>query len=804
MTQLPAFEQLPAVQGVVSQKKALRAAGLVLVAGLLLTGLLGWNVWRNARTALEQQFALAANERIDRVRERLTLQRSELESIQRFFENSNDVSREEFERFVSPLLGDTLGYAWLPRVEQHGREAFEERAHAGGMLDYLIHELDSLGRPVPAKVRERYFPVLYGASEYLQELPLGLDLNSTEPGRELTQQVLIERQLVASIPVILPGAPPADAAGVLLAAPFYPRPALLGPTAETRAGLQGILLAAISYRLLIEQGMDADSLAQLALTLRDSVDQRADVPLYRSAVLPVQAAELVAERHLDFAGRDYLIRIEPSADFLKRNQGDPQFWVVLGGTLTSLLLAGYVLTLLSQRQRALQLVAERTAELRANQLELQENQARLHFAMDSAGHGVWDWNVDLGKVFYSHAWKAMLGFRDGEIGTTTDECLRRIHPDDQTARCEALQRHLRGEAPLYQSEHRLRCKNGRWLWVLDRGQVMERAADGAPRRMIGTQTDISSRKAAELELGEVNNRLHGLLDAATQVAIVSTDLRGFVRSFNVGAERMFGYSAREVLGRPVPENVFVKDEIRRRAHDLSQALGREIRGFEVVGALVGEGHEEHEWTCLRRDGRQLKVNLIITGVRDSSGGLIGYLGIATDVTLRKEAELELRRLSVTDALTGVHNRRYFREQLELGMARCSRSGEPLSLVMFDIDHFKDINDRFGHEAGDTVLVTLCQRVAQRLRKVDVFCRLGGEELVVLCPGSSLEQAARLAEALCEALRSHPIEGFGVVTASFGIAGWVAGESADDLMRKVDRAVYRAKRLGRDRVERDEG
>jgi diguanylate cyclase (GGDEF)-like protein/PAS domain S-box-containing protein len=802
MTQLPAYEQLPAAQGVVSRKKALRAAGLVLVVGLLLTALLGWNVWRNARTALEQQFALAANERIDRVRERLSVQQSELESIQRFFENSRQVSREEFEHFVSPLLGDTLGYAWLPRVEGRNRQAFEDRAHAAGMLDYMIFELDLQGRPIPAQVRDGYFPVLYGASEYLQEMPLGLDLNSTLPGRDLTQRVVKERAVAASMPVILPGAPPADSTGVLLAAPFYRSGVVPSPTAETRVGLQGILLAAISYRLLIEQGPEG-TIEQLALTLRDANDQRPDVPLYRSPVAADRTAGLVSERHLAFAGRDYLARVEPSSDFLRRNQGHPQLWVVFGGGLTSVLLAGYVLTLLGQRQRALQLVGERTAELRANQLELQENQARLHFAMDSAGHGVWDWSLDTGNVFYSHAWKAMLGYRDGEVGSTTEECLNRVHPHDQESRCAALRAHLRGESSQYQSEHRLRCKSGHWLWVLDRGQVVERGSDGAPRRMIGTQTDISSRKAAELELGEVNSRLHGLLDAATQVAIVSTDLRGFVRSFNVGAERMFGYSSQEVIGRPVPENVFVKDEIRRRAHDLSSLLGREIRGFEVVGALVGEGHEEHEWTCVRRDGRQLKINLIITGVRDAAGSMTGYLGIATDITRRKEAELELRRLSVTDALTGIHNRRYFREQLDLAMARCSRSGEPLSLVMFDIDHFKDINDRYGHEAGDIVLVTLCQRMAQRLRKVDVFCRLGGEELVVLCPGSTTDQAWQLAEALWQALRGQPMDGIGVVTASFGVASWCVGESADDLMRKVDRAVYRAKRLGRDRLERVE-
>ncbi|MNC49200.1 Response regulator PleD [compost metagenome] len=120
--------------------------------------------------------------------------------------------------------------------------------------------------------------------------------------------------------------------------------------------------------------------------------------------------------------------------------------------------------------------------------------------------------------------------------------------------------------------------------------------------------------------------------------------------------------------------------------------------------------------------------------------------------------------------------------------------------MLDIDHFKCINDQHGHAVGDRVLQSFCQRISQRLRRTDVFCRLGGEEFMVLCPGSNARQAQALAIELWQSLRSVPVDGVGVVTASFGIAGWRIGEGADALLLRADSGVYAAKQGGRDRVE----
>ena len=161
---------------------------------------------------------------------------------------------------------------------------------------------------------------------------------------------------------------------------------------------------------------------------------------------------------------------------------------------------------------------------------------------------------------------------------------------------------------------------------------------------------------------------------------------------------------------------------------------------------------------------------------------------------------KLMELAITDALTGAFNRRYFQERLESEIARAQRREGSLALVMLDIDHFKQVNDRFGHAAGDQVLTLFCQRLSQRLRRIDVLCRLGGEEFIVLCPDTDQVQAMAVATALWQALRSEPVDGVGLVTASFGVAAWELGESGDSLLRRVDDAVYAAKKAGRDRVQ----
>jgi len=188
------------------------------------------------------------------------------------------------------------------------------------------------------------------------------------------------------------------------------------------------------------------------------------------------------------------------------------------------------------------------------------------------------------------------------------------------------------------------------------------------------------------------------------------------------------------------------------------------------------------------------------GDRDTMHDFAGQAAVAVHNVLLHQ---ETARLSITDALTGLWNYRYFTMQLGKEIERASRFGRPLSLLMLDLDHFKSVNDTYGHPRGDAVLVELANRIRAQIREVDTFARYGGEELVLLLPETDATGAALTAARVCQVVRSRT---FGredepplTVTASAGVAVFpTAGVSAGSLLRAADEALYDAKRAGRDR------
>ena len=197
------------------------------------------------------------------------------------------------------------------------------------------------------------------------------------------------------------------------------------------------------------------------------------------------------------------------------------------------------------------------------------------------------------------------------------------------------------------------------------------------------------------------------------------------------------------------------------------------------------------WSWLHLRGKVIR--------RDSLGQPARICGIVMDVSERKRLEEQLRQLAVTDPLTGAFNRRYLLQIMETEINRARRYARPLALIMFDLDHFKRINDRFGHDQGDAVLKGIAARVRERLRHSDIFVRWGGEEFLILAVETTLPQALALAETLRAGLRQSPIADIGPVTASFGVAEYRRDETVDQWLKRVDELVYQVKREGRDHI-----
>lgn len=189
----------------------------------------------------------------------------------------------------------------------------------------------------------------------------------------------------------------------------------------------------------------------------------------------------------------------------------------------------------------------------------------------------------------------------------------------------------------------------------------------------------------------------------------------------------------------------------------------------------------------------LAVHAAIIAVLHALGGRYEALLAARDLAASHEAEAN------TDPLTGVANRRRLGAELSAAVDRARATQQPLSVVSFDLDRFKAINDRFGHDAGDAVLREVVARARSVTRSQDLLGRWGGEEFLLLLADCDERTAAEVAEACRASLAEEPFDDVGSVTASFGVAALAPGEGRDDLLRRVDRRLYAAKLGGRDRV-----
>lgn len=280
---------------------------------------------------------------------------------------------------------------------------------------------------------------------------------------------------------------------------------------------------------------------------------------------------------------------------------------------------------------------------------------------------------------------------------------------------------------------------------------------------------------------------------------------------------MTGYLPEEVVGQPCDARL-TPDSAARLAREIDLGLRRIAAGDRAGSVLVSE----FEQTC--KDGTQISTEVVSSYLLDEDGVARTILGITRNISERKAAEQALREsnrqlharieeigrlqvalqeLAVRDSLTGLYNRRYLDETLDREVSRARREGNPLSLVMLDIDYFKRVNDTYGHQVGDEVLRMLAATLSADIRAEDVACRYGGEEFLILLPNMPLETAMLRAEAWRAAVERLSIA-HGNFELSFTISLGVSaypdhGKTPDDLTRCADQALYQAKHEGRNRV-----
>jgi diguanylate cyclase (GGDEF)-like protein/PAS domain S-box-containing protein len=318
---------------------------------------------------------------------------------------------------------------------------------------------------------------------------------------------------------------------------------------------------------------------------------------------------------------------------------------------------------------------------------------------------------------------------------------------------------------------------------------------------LATVIDASEKRRWQRELIDT----HALLSAMIQsmpFSVIATDLEGSINAMSPAAERMLGYRSDELVGRCTPEIIHDAAEIRSRARELSEELQQPVPpGFEVFAAKPRRGSPESRvWTYVRKDGSRLSVQLTVSAICNAQQEIVGFIGVAYDITDQRQRDELLSQLAYYDALTGLPNRTLLKDRLLLALERANRFGLRVALMLVDLDNFKQINDSLGHAAGDRVLIATGERLRACVRGLDTVARLGGDEfVVVLSDVRDRAQVEPIANKIVAAI-SSPIPHSSMllrVTPSIGISFFPDhGNEMETLLHRADIAMYDAKKSGR--------
>lgn len=414
------------------------------------------------------------------------------------------------------------------------------------------------------------------------------------------------------------------------------------------------------------------------------------------------------------------------------------------------------------------------------------SERRLSLALRGSGEGVWDWDIQENNSYIDPNCCNILDVKPEELAADNRLWLKRLFVEDAEQAKQYFRRIAAGELSSFEGEYRIpeQDDDSGYRWIQIRGSVVEWDDHGAPTRMSGTVSDVTQRKMSEQQL-----KLYSTAFKCTKNAVVMLDKDFRILAANRAFCQISGQQEHVVVGRSyifqhaeIPPEQFhkvIKMQINNRMEWRGEALG------------------------VRIDGSHYPQELAVYGVYDDFINLTHYVTIFSDITERKRTEENLRVLANYDPLTGLANRYMFNATFTRSLQSARRKNEKLALLFIDLDHFKQVNDLLGHEAGDRLLIEVANRIQGSIRETDTAARLAGDEFVVILENiQALTDAEQVALKILSALsnQASPPDSLSRISASIGISVFPDhGNDSETLLRSADRAMYDAKTLGRNRL-----
>lgn len=405
------------------------------------------------------------------------------------------------------------------------------------------------------------------------------------------------------------------------------------------------------------------------------------------------------------------------------------------------------------------------------QQKIKDGEERLQLSLWASGDELWDWNIELGHLIRTNS-SGIYNLPEIEPDMFPPN-KHEIHPNDIKRVGDVLVDHLRGNSESFECAYRLKNAEQGWSWVLDKGKVVSRDADGTPLRMTGTFKDIHYLKKTENELKIFARSIKSIAEG---VVIFDNSLR--VLHINPGFCQITGLEQDSVIGQRFEYKHIGMSKVQ-----------------EIKSQVDLTGHWQGDITGQRTNGRQYLAQVTVNSILDSDGKITNYVAIVSDTTKRKKAEAKLVKIASIDTLTNLQNRSVFFAKLQ----KCVNQKLSTAVLVFDLDDFKKINDSLSHQIGDELLIEIAKRIDAIMESGCSLFRLGGDEFAVIMENTNdIHQITLMAKRILTQLTTP----FTINQYEFVIAGSLGivlypddGQQPETLLKNADTAMYHAKEAG---------
>lgn len=413
-----------------------------------------------------------------------------------------------------------------------------------------------------------------------------------------------------------------------------------------------------------------------------------------------------------------------------------------------------------------------------SQTNLKLYQDRLRLALSHSNIGVWDWDLNDNSLFLSSTWKTQLGYRDSEIENSMESFQSLLHPKDINKVLSYAQDFIDNKISNFNIRFRLKNKHNSYVWIESSGNLIK-DPNGKPIRFIGVHQNINENLKDEIKLRQSAT----IFDSAHD-SIMITDQNNMIISVNKAFEETTGYKSDEVVGKS-------PRILRSGKHD-EGFYSNLWYTLENDGAWDGEIWNKTKSGTIYPEWLSIKVNT------DTNGNIQNYIAIFSDMSEIKSYQKQLQFEINHDSLTKLYNRKKFYEDLEYSLIQASRTHSKIALTCIDIKNFKFINDTYGHDNGDKVLIQIAERLRSLFRESDFVARLGGDEFG--CVLNHLEHEYEIEILLNRIIDTikKPIKLSNTITLYLDLAIGVAlfpdnGANVSTLIKYADIAMYKAKK-----------